>query len=161
MAKSAEQSAPAKSRLMSWLVLLLLGLVAVGAGFSVPMLLPERHGDKAAAASGDKARPTLVPFGDVVVNLGEERLTRFLRVKLILVVDQSREKEAAELLQKQKAFLKNWLISYLSDLSMSEVTGAAGVNRIRREVRDQFNAMLYPNGQEQIQDILFDEFVVH
>ena len=34
------------------------------------------------------------------------------------------------------------------------------MNRIRREIRDQFNAMLYPNGEEKIIEILFDEFVV-
>ena len=38
--------------------------------------------------------------------------------------------------------------------------GRAGVNRLRREIREQFNAMLYPNGEEPIVEILFDEFVV-
>ena len=52
------------------------------------------------------------------------------------------------------------LIGYLSDQSMQEVSRAVGVNRIRREIRDQFNAMLFPDGAEKIHDILFDEFVV-
>jgi flagellar basal body-associated protein FliL len=48
----------------------------------------------------------------------------------------------------------------LSDQSLQEVSGKAGVNRVRREIREQFNAMLWPDGSEYIQDILFDEFVV-
>ena len=100
-------------------------------------------------------------FGDVVVNLGEERLTRYLRVKLIVVVNEVHQKTTTDLMAKQKPFLKNWLISYLSDLSMQDVSGAAGVNRVRREIRDQFNAMMFPDGSEKVQDVLFDEFVVN
>ena len=36
----------------------------------------------------------------------------------------------------------------------------SGVNRVRREVRDRFNEMLYPDGEERILDVLFDEYVV-
>ena len=65
-----------------------------------------------------------------------------------------------EILTKQKAFLKTWLIGYLSDQTSQEVRLKSNVNRIRREIRDQFNAMLYPNGEEKVVDILFDMFVV-
>ena len=33
-------------------------------------------------------------------------------------------------------------------------------NRIRREIRDHFNAMLFPNEAEKLNDILFEEFNV-
>jgi flagellar FliL protein len=105
-------------------------------------------------------KPAFVPVGDVVVNLSEERLTRYLRVKLILVVDESQEKTVKELFDKNKAILKNWLISHLSDKTLAEVSGASGVNRLRREIQDQFNAILFPDGSETIHDVLFEEFVV-
>jgi flagellar protein FliL len=117
------------------------------------------HSEKKAPDPHD-TKPALVAFGDVVVNLGEERLTRYLRVRIILVVEEGDVKDTTELLQKQKAFLKNWLIGYLSDQSLLDVGRNVGVNRIRREIRDQFNAMLYQDGMERIHDILFDEFVV-
>jgi flagellar protein FliL len=159
MATGLEEKAPRKGGLVGWLVLMLAALVAIAGGFSVPLyLFPEVQ--KKAAAPVESKRPALLPFGEVVVNLGEERLTRYLRVKILVVVDESHEKTVKELLEKQKPFLKSWLISYLSDQSLQEVGGAAGVNRIRREVRDRFNAMLCPDGSECIQDILFDEFVV-
>ena len=96
----------------------------------------------------------------MVVNLNEARLTRYLRVKLILVVDIQQEKPIAELVQKNKPILKNWLLTYLSDRSMEEVKGAPGINRLRREIQDQFNSMLFPDGSGQIRDVLFEEFVV-
>lgn len=161
MATGAEQAAPPKKGgLIGYMILALAGLLAIAGGFSAPMLMAPEGPPKKAVRPPNTKRPALIPFGEVVVNLGEERLTRYLRVKLLIVVDEAHQKETTELLTKQKPFLKSWLISYLSDQSLQEVSGAAGVNRVRREVRDQFNAMLFPNGAELIQDILFDEFVV-
>jgi flagellar protein FliL len=159
----AEQAEPPKgSKWMGRLVLGVVGLAAAGAGVAVPQLLPSKPPtpESASAHDAENRKPAFVPFGDVVVNLAEERLTRYLRVKLILVTDASQEKAAGELLTKNKAILKNWLISYLSDKSLQEVSGAAGVNRLRREIQDQFNALLYPDGSERIRDVLFEEFVV-
>ena len=146
--------------MVGWLVLIFAALLAIAAGFSVPLYLIPAPQKKAAPAASEPKRPALLPFGEVVVNLGEERLTRYLRAKLLIVIDESQQKSVKELVDKQKPFMKSWLISYLSDQSLQEVSGAAGVNRIRREVRDRFNAMLFPDNSEGIQDILFDEFVV-
>jgi flagellar FliL protein len=160
MATAGEEKAPRKGGMVGWLVLVFAALLAVAAGFSVPLYLFPAPQKKTAVAPPETKRAALVPFGEVVVNLGEERLTRYLRAKLLIVVDEAQQKNVKELVDKQKPFMKSWLISYLSDQSLLEVSGAAGVNRIRREVRDRFNAMLYPDGSECIQDILFDEFVV-
>ncbi len=157
-----DTAAPAKGGKLGLVVWVVIGLVAAGAGGALPWLWPH-HEPAPAAAKVPEAqahKPAVVPFGDVVVNLGEERLTRYLRVKILLVVEEAEAKEAGELLNKQKAFLKSWLIGYLSDQTLGEVMRAVGVNRIRREIRDQFNAMLYPDGAERIHDVLFDEFVV-
>ncbi len=161
MAEAAEKTAPAKSGSKGWLMILaLVGLVAAGGGAVVPWVLLRDHHVETPAHEKEAKKAALIPFGDAVVNLGEERLTRYLRIKLILVVDHANEKAVNAVLAEQKAFLKNWLISYLSDQSIQEVSRAAGVNRIRREVRDQFNAMLFADGSEKINDVLFDEFVV-
>jgi flagellar FliL protein len=165
MAKpEAGASAPAKkSGLSSMLLLGVVGMIAGGGGFAVPYLLVQGGFNlmgQSDADSKDGKKPGFVPFGDVVVNLAEERLTRYLRVKLILVVDASQEKAITELVTKNKAILKNWLISHMSDKSLAEVSGATGVNRLRREIQDQFNALLFPDGSEKIRDVLFEEFVV-
>lgn len=143
-----------------WLLLVVVALVASAAGFALPYLIAPPASVAQPTVEKETSKPAIVPFGDIVVNLGEERLTRYLRAKIILVVPGDQEKAVTEHLNKQKAFLKSWLISYLSDLTLQEVSRAVGVNRLRREIRDQFNAMLWPDGQELVQDILFDEFVV-
>ncbi|MBI3408755.1 MAG: flagellar basal body-associated FliL family protein [Planctomycetes bacterium] len=154
-------AAPPKKK-GNMLVICVVALVALGAGFATPMFLhldspsTKQHPVKEKA----HAKPVTIPFGDVVVNLGEERLTRYLRVKIILVVDGENEKSVTEHINKQKAYLKSWLISYLADLSIQEVSRATGVNRLKREIRERFNELLSPEGQEIVLEVLFDEFVV-
>src|SRR5439155_14934783 len=106
------------------IVMMVVAIVAVGAGFAVPRLFMASGPGKPVEKEAKK--PAIVPFGDaLVVNLGEERLTRYLRVKLLLVVDGNQEKAIADHIQKQKAYLKSWLISFLSDQSVQEVSRAA------------------------------------
>ena len=161
MATDTDKTAPAKGG-GRWLVTIVVAVVAMAAGFALPRLLspPTPEAPKKTPLDKGAAKPAIVPFGEIVVNLGEERLTRYLRAKILLVVDGKEEKNITEHLNKNKAYLKSWLISYLSDLSLQEVSRAVGVNRLRREIRDQFNAMLYPDGQELVLEVLFDEFVV-
>jgi flagellar protein FliL len=157
-----ETATPPKSASKSWIVWVLLAIVAAGAGASLPWTIGRRSGDASTAKKPDapKSKQEAIPFGDIVVNLGEDRFNRFLRAKIMVAVEENDVKDVTELLTKQKAFMKSWLIGYLSDQSIAEVTRKAGVNRLRREIREQFNAMLFPNGEELIVDVLFDEFVV-
>jgi flagellar FliL protein len=162
-APAANAAAPPKGKKSLLILIVASALVAVGAGVAVPMfLLPKMHADAGTKGHESKYKPTgkraYVPFGDVVVNLNEEKLHRFLRIKLLLVVDEGYEKQLIEQVAKIKPELKNWLIAYLSDKSLNDVTGAAGVNRLRREIWGKFNGEMFPDGSEHIQDVIFEEF---
>lgn len=109
---------------------------------------------------GSSVKHAYVQFGEVIVNLNEDRLTRYLKIKILLVCDAREEKELTDLVQRRKPLLKNWLIAYLSDKSLQEVSGASGVNKLRRAIWHQFNTELYSDGSEKILDICFEEFVV-
>ena len=161
---NATHSAGAKGKGQLLILLSLSGALAVGAGIAVPFFLRlEKHDSESTSGAESKhltGKRAYVQFGDVVVNLNEERLTRYLRVKLLLVVDSANEKLMNDLVLKNKPSLKNWLIGYLSDKSLQDVSGAGGVNKLRREIWREFNAQLFSDGAETIQDIFFEEFVV-
>jgi flagellar protein FliL len=163
MANEATAAAAPPKKGVPMVVWIVLAVVAIGAGAALPWVfgaVGKDHGEKAKKAEAPKSQLAAIPFDDVVVNLGEEKLNRFLRVKLMIAVEESDVREVTETVTKQKAFLKSWLICYLSDQSSLEVTRRASVNRIRREICDQFNLMLYPNSDPKVVDILFDMFVV-
>jgi flagellar FliL protein len=158
---------PAKSGTRTtWILFLACALLALAAGGGVPYFLlrtpaqdgPSKPDEPHGQSSGFKQ--AYVPFGEIIVNLNEDRLTRYLKVKILLVCDIREEKELTDLVQKKKPLLKNWLIAHLSDKSLQEVSGAAGMNKLRREMWHQFNTELYSDGSEKILDIFFEEFVV-
>ena len=165
MSTDAAPAAPKKKGKKGLILLLLMAILAAGSGGALPWVMAAKHHDAHAVEKKKKSEPpvvknTAILFGDVVVNLSDERVSKYLRVKLMVAIDESDSKEVTELLNKQKPFMKSWLIGHLADLTSQEVNRKIGVNRIRREIRDQFNAMMYPNGEEKIIEILFDEFVV-
>ncbi len=107
-----------------------------------------------------------LPFGEpgkdqsVVVNLDEGRMSRYLRVAISLQIPKSQEETFKKQIEAKKIVLRNWLLSKISDLDLDDIRGAAGQNRLRREIREQFNAVLCPDGYDQIYDVLFEEFNV-
>src|SRR5262245_16287942 len=176
--RTVAEAAPSKGGMMGWLVVAAFGLISGATGFAVPMVFvnkplswqalispgathaenqhkrardPAKH--ESAAPPGAKReplgnQPALVSFGEVVVNLAEEKLTRYLRVTLTLQVDSAHEEMVKKAVERKKTILKNWLIGYLSDKELDEVRGAMGLNRLRREIQDQFNRLLFPEGGE-------------
>ncbi|MGD9857705.1 MAG: flagellar basal body-associated protein FliL, partial [Planctomycetaceae bacterium] len=106
------------------------------------------------------AQLAFVPFGDVTVNLDDGRLSRYLHLSFSLQIEKKDQLEVTKLMEDKKAILRNWLLSYLSDKGMEDIRGAAGQNRIRREIQDQFNTILFPDGYDRIYDVLFEEFNV-
>jgi flagellar basal body-associated protein FliL len=110
----------------------------------------------------ESLEPSFVPFGEVVVNVNEGRMNRYLRMRITLQTSGGPEKEAALIthVEKKKAIMTSWLLGHLADMSMEDIRGAAGQNRLRREIHDQFNWILFPDGEHAIEDVLFEEFNV-
>jgi len=186
---AGKDAAPAKGGMMSWIMMAVIGLVSGATGFAVPMIFvngpkssdsKSSHASTQAAEGHDKGdhesarhdspkatkrdgtanQPAFVPFGEVVVNLADERMARYLRLSLTLQVDPAHEDSVKKALERKKTILKNWLISYLSDKELDEVRGAIGVNKARREIQEQFNRLLFPDGSDLIQEVLFEDFTV-
>lgn len=163
MTESAEstestEAPPKKKGSRAW-VFLLIGAISAGSGFGAPYVLFGKSSNSAEEAPVSEEK-RVIPFDSVAVNLSSTQLNRYLRVKVSLVVSESHEEDITALVEKKKPFLKNWLIAYLSDQTLPDVTGAVGVNHIRRIVRGQFNVLLFPDGSEKITDVLFEEFLI-
>ncbi len=139
---------------------LVSSLVGGGVGYATPRFLP--HAPETVAAAPEETpemrEPVYLSFGEVVVNLDEGRLNRYLRMKLTLQVERRHEESIRKLIESQSAILKNWLIGHLSDKDTAEIRGAAGLNMLRREIQDQFNVVLCPDGHDRVRDVLLEEF---
>lgn len=117
-----------------------------------------KGGDHAGAPV--KTGPQFVPFGRIVVNLNEPALTKYLSLDITLLADAKDEDAVVSGVESRLPILRTWLTSHLADKSMEDVRGKAGINRLRREIQDQFNALLFDDGRERVRDVLFEEFHV-
>ncbi|HWL09045.1 MAG TPA: flagellar basal body-associated FliL family protein [Planctomicrobium sp.] len=116
------------------------------------------HGSAVSAASNSPM--VFIPYGEVTVNLDEQRLNRYLRVKVALHVRRSDESAVRAVIAEKELLLRNWLVSHLSDKELNDIRGKAGQNMLRREIRDHFNTALFPDHFDRIYDVLFQEFNV-
>jgi flagellar basal body-associated protein FliL len=131
---------------------------------------PDNHADGGhGGSSHDKAGggekksvdgPSFVPFGRTVVNLNDPTLTRYLSLEVTLQVGGEDEENVKTSLEARKPILQTWLTSHLADKTVEDIRGKVGVNRLRREIQDNFNALLFTDGRERIEDVLFEEFHV-
>ncbi len=96
----------------------------------------------------------------IVISIDEGRMSRYLSVAITLQIPKSQEEAFKLRVDAKKILLRNWLLSKGSDLNLETIRGAAGQNRLRREIRDHFNSVLCPDGYDQIYDVLFEEFNV-
>jgi flagellar protein FliL len=146
------------------LMLLVVGIVFAGAGAAIPMfvnvpaLFAKQKTEK--GKGHNEVKTVIVPFSDVVVNLVDPRMQRYLRVKIAVAADADAEEEVTALLAKQKAELKSKIISHIAGKDTKEVSGTVGVNRLQRELLERFEDVLYPDGHSQIRAILFEEYVI-
>ncbi len=146
------------------LLMLIVCVVFSAAGAAIPMLVnvPALFAKSKEDKGKEKkdAKTAIVPFGEVVVNLSEDRLQRYLRVKVAVLVEAEAEKETTDLLTKKKAAVKSAMIAHLAGKSLKDVSGSVGVTRMQRELLEKFEDVLYPDGNSRLKSVLFEEYVV-
>lgn len=173
MAENEEaQAAPEKKsglmgKLIVWGAIFVLG---AGAGAATPLLIGS---DKSTGQSDlnsmgvelmDFPEPddkvAFIEFDEMVVNLNDPRFSNYLTVSLSLQVAKSQEIALTELVTEKSVILKNWFIAHVRDKKPEEVRGKFGHNMLRREIHGKFNELLFTDGIERIQDVLFKDFKV-
>lgn len=123
----------------------------------------EEHGgsgEKGAAPKVERDGPQFLVFGQMVVNLNEPLLTKTLSIDISVQTDGKHYDEVEAALKTKSPILRTWLTSHLADKTIEDIRGKVGVNRLRREIQDNFNSLLFKDGHERIQDIMFEEYHV-
>ena len=152
-------------KLIVWGVVFMLG---IGTGVGTAMFLaPSGEVEPVIAEIDNKMdipepdeKIAFVDFDEVVVNLNDERYSRYVTITFSLQVAASQQLAIQALVDEQEAVLINWIIAHLRDKKMEDVRGKLGHNTLRREIHDEFNKILFTDGIERIQDVLFKDFKV-
>jgi RNA polymerase sigma factor (sigma-70 family) len=123
----------------------------------VPVQAPSKRRQRRADLG-----PGYISFEDrsTVVNLSDNNLTRFLSVSFVLKVDPGLAELTRQRLDSEYVRLKDWLGAQIADKSLDDVSGKAGQDVLRNEIREQFSQVLFPDGDNEIEDVYFQEFAV-
>lgn len=116
------------------------------------------HGDAKGGDAVPHEGPYFVPFGRIVANINEPLLAKYLSLEITVQTDAENEAEVKAAIELRKPILMTWLAAHIADKTPEDIRGKVGVNRLRREIQDNFNSLLFTDGRERLQDILFEEF---
>lgn len=159
-APAAEAHAGAKKK--SKLPLIIVCVLFIGAGAAAPMFIktPEAEGKEHGHKPKKEEKTAIVPFGELTVNLTDERPRSFLRVKLAVVVEAESEKHLTEELTKFKPALKSKCLAHLAGKSSKDVGGTLGIQRVQRELFDRFGEVLPAEEKHHLRAVLCEEFII-
>ena len=101
-----------------------------------------------------------VDFEPIIANLNLPRLERYIRATITLAMREKNSEAALPQIDRKKAELRSHLTGYLSGQTLEDVRGPQNLNRIRREILDICNQLIWPKRRPLIDHVLFKEFTV-
>ncbi len=112
-------------------------------------------------AKVDESKTWVKELTPVVANLDEPGVTRYVRATIAIEFSADMDQVRGEVYVDDKSsILIDWLNTYLAGLSLEEVRGTNNLERIKQEVRDHFNELLFPDSKPYVIRILLKEFAV-
>jgi flagellar FliL protein len=155
-AEGTEAAAAPKGKLK--LIIAVVGLLAIVGGGGATWFMFFRHHDEEAHAEAAAAvkPPSFVDVPDLLVNLvgnpGER--VQYLKVKVVLEIKEEKQVEA---IKPSMPRVTDLFQTYLRELRPADLTGSAGLYRLREELTRRVNLAISPN---QVNAVLFKEIVV-
>lgn len=97
----------------------------------------------------------------VLANLDEPGVTRYVRVTVTLEMSPDMDAlKGEEFLTSRQMVLRDWMTTYFAGLSLEDCRGTRNLARIKKEVVENFNKILFPGSRPFVQNVLFKEFAV-
>jgi flagellar basal body-associated protein FliL len=173
---SPEKVAAGGFTLFSWLILGAVVVAGSTGGFALSQLfggqepaviqaseqsVPKNDNIDSILAKEKGQNTWIEELEPVLANLDEPGVTRYVRVTVTLEISpELDEVKGREFLEGKKMLLRDWMTTYFAGLTLEDVRGTRNLGRIKREVVDQFNELLFPDSSPFIERVLFKEFAV-
>jgi flagellar protein FliL len=138
------------------LIIAAVAVLLVVGGTTTWFFLFRNHGEEMHAEAPPSKPPVFVDVPDMLVNLvvlpGER--VQYLKVKVVLEVKEEKQVEA---IKPTMPRVTDIFQTYLRELRPSDLSGSAGLFRLREELTRRVNAAVSPS---QVNAVLFKEIVV-
>ena len=151
-----DAAAPKRRFSLKLIIMVVGGVVGLGALGGGGYFFFVHHANAAAAAATTVKPPIFIDMPDVLVNLsssGGDR-TQYLKVKIALELP---DEAVSAQIQPIMPRLLDTFQTYLRELRPTDLDGSAGLYRLKEELTRRVNASIAPN---RINAVLFKEIVV-
>jgi|GEM_PF-6131886 len=135
------------------IIALVLIVVAMCLGGVMPFLIEAVWKQQEVRAG--EGQYEYLDFPETVVNLSDGSRNRYLQITLSLEVEAKEADSVQKKLDAKKVPLQAWMLRYLSGKSLEDISGDSALNRLRTEILDEFNSIMFPGGEELIHDVKF------
>lgn len=177
-ASATEVNGKKSGSMLIWIIAGLMAVIGGGGGFFVATIIASQGQDEQVQEQIEKPLSPEEEMGQllsdvsgevfdypldaVVACLDEPSLSRYVRATIILRMEEGFDPVAGEaFLESKKYLLNDWLTTYLAGLSLVQVQGSRNLERVKMEIYEEFNQILFPNKKPLVKKILFKEFVVN
>jgi flagellar basal body-associated protein FliL len=97
----------------------------------------------------------------IIGNLDEPGITRHVRATIVLEISSEMDQEKGYLfLQDKKVVISDFLSTYFAGLSLERVRGSRNRTRIKNEIKEHLNDLLFPDSKPFISNVLTQDFSV-
>ena len=139
------------------LIIAVVGLLAIlGGGAAISFLFFGHHDEEKHAEAAPSKPPVFVEVPDLMVNLvgnpGER--VQYLKVKVVLEIKEEKQIEA---IKPAMPRVTDIFQTYLRELRAGDLSGSAGMFRLKEELTRRVNAAVAPI---QVSAVLFKEVIV-
>jgi len=157
-----------------WLITIAIIVAGAVGGFALAQLVIRTGPQTANAQEQSKADEFLASAENrknepwqykdlppVIGNLDEPGVTRYLRMSIILLMSPEMDQvKGTEYLAQKHEILIDFVGGYIRGLTLERVRGQKAATRMKREITEGFNELLFPDSKPFVQTILFKEFAV-
>ncbi|MBN8975151.1 MAG: flagellar basal body-associated protein FliL [Rhizobiales bacterium] len=153
---AAADAAPAPKSKRKLVIIAAAVLLLLGAGGGGWFFFFNHHGEEKHAEAPAPKPPVFVDVPDILVNLAGlpgERV-QYLKIKVVLEV---KDEPLVEKIKPTMPRLMDIFQTYLRELRATDLSGSAGLFRLKEELTKRVNAVISPG---QVNAVLFKEVVV-
>ncbi|MGB3446891.1 MAG: flagellar basal body-associated protein FliL [Xanthobacteraceae bacterium] len=150
------EAAPAPKGKRKLVIIAAAALLLIGAGAGSWFFFFNHHGEEKHAEAPAPKPPVFVDVPDILVNLAGlpgERV-QYLKIKVVLEV---KDEPLVEKIKPTMPRLMDIFQTYLRELRATDLSGSAGLFRLKEELTKRVNAVISPG---QVNAVLFKEVVV-
>ena len=147
---------------------MVIGAAFLFTTFAVPSSDGSGNGDvsvqdgEASEDKGAVSRDDLLNYSvpEILVNLKGTSKKRILKIKLNVMYETDQSKGAADPFARREVELKDALTTLLTEKTMEDLESREDLNRLRFELIDELNKVVFPDNMGGISEIYYEQFLV-